>query len=165
MTDVPSKHVKIQKVAPVLKISAVLLLSRSFSNSFAFNCFNNYSSAGSPEALSLLKESVTTSYSFTRKSVLNSPCLLNNLLNTNVTRICMAKYCTSFSIKTVSVKLLKFSLDVKISILLSSITQEHKQEFVYKGLFLEKVEIGKPSWRCNAEITESTIIVRNGLQV
>ena len=38
MTDVPSKHVKIQKVAPVLKISAVLLLSRPFSNSFAFNC-------------------------------------------------------------------------------------------------------------------------------
>ena len=112
MTDLPSKHVKIQKVAPVLKISAVLLLSRPFSNSFAFNCFNNYSSAGSSEALSLLKESVTTSYSFTRKSVLNSPCLLNNLLNTNVTRICMAKYCTSFSIKTGSVKLLKFSPDV-----------------------------------------------------
>ena len=52
-----------------------------------------------------------------------------------------------------------------INILLSPIPQEHKQEFVYKGLFPEKVEIGKTSLRCNAEITEQTIIVRNGLQV
>ena len=113
MTDVPSKHVvKIKKFALFLKISAVLLLSRPFSNSFAFNCFNNYSRAGLPEALSLLKKSFTTLYSFKRKSVLNSPCLLDNLLNTNVTRICMAKYSTSCSIKTGSVKLLKFSPDV-----------------------------------------------------
>ena len=106
MTDVPSKHVKIKKVALFLKISAVLLLSRPFSNSFAFNCCNNYS-RGLPDALSLSKKRFT-SYSFTRKSVLNSSCLLNNLLNTNVARIFMAKYSTLFSIKRGIVKLLKF---------------------------------------------------------
>ena len=107
------------------------------------------------------------SYSFTRKSVLNSPCLLNNLLNANVTSIFMAKHSTLFRIETGSVKLLirSFSLMSLINILLSPITQEHKREFVYKGLFPEKVEIGKPSRRCNAEITEPTVIVGNGLQV
>ena len=60
MTEVPSTHVvKIKKVALFLKLSAVLLLSQPFGDSFAFNCFNNYS-RGLPETLSLSKKNFTS---------------------------------------------------------------------------------------------------------